>query len=35
MQIGVAPDRKCPRPKQLDLQGNCRQPWGRWKCWGR
>jgi hypothetical protein len=29
MQIGVAPDRKCPRPKQLDLQGNCRQPWGR------
>jgi hypothetical protein len=29
MRIGVAPDRNCPRPKQLDLQGNCRQPWGR------
>jgi hypothetical protein len=29
MRIGRAPDRKCPRPKQFDLQGNCRQPWGR------
>ncbi len=29
MQIGVAPDRKCPPPKQMDPQGNCRQPWGR------
>jgi hypothetical protein len=29
MRIGVAPDRKCPPPKQLDPQGNCRQPWGR------
>jgi hypothetical protein len=29
MRIGVAPDRNCPPPKQLDPQGNCRQPWGR------
>jgi hypothetical protein len=27
-EIGVAPDRKCPPPKQMDPQGNCRQPWG-------
>jgi hypothetical protein len=27
-EIGVAPVRKCPPPKQMDPQGNCRQPWG-------
>lgn len=27
--IGVAPDRKCPPPKQMDPKGNCREPWGR------
>ncbi|KAI9559102.1 hypothetical protein GHT06_015891 [Daphnia sinensis] len=27
--IGVAPDRTCPPPKQMDAYGNCRTPWGR------
>jgi hypothetical protein len=25
----VAPDRKCPPPKQMDPMGKCREPWGR------
>ncbi|KZS14571.1 Uncharacterized protein APZ42_019929 [Daphnia magna] len=27
--IGVAPDRTCTPPKQMDRYGNCRAPWGR------
>lgn len=27
--VGIAPVRKCPPPKQMDPQGNCRTPFGR------